>query len=137
MRGFAPLECGFIRAYAGFSCKPSHSLSVLLVALAVLMVSVKIKPTPVTGRVPWPTNKLEPTVLSPHEFAVLLLVNDGAESDDLDRADVEALIERQLVTLERRGPDHSYARVTLQGYALLKASGHVRTYGRRTMAVSH
>ncbi|CAJ0699356.1 hypothetical protein R11007_03021 [Ralstonia holmesii] len=86
---------------------------------------------------PWPTDKLEPTVLSPHEFAVLLLVNDGAESDDLDRADVEALIERQLVTLERRGPDHSYARVTLQGYVLLKASGHVRTSGRRSMAASH
>lgn len=66
------------------------------------------------SRMPWPTDKLEPTVLSPHEFAVLLLVNDGAESDDLDRADVEALIERQLVTLERRGPDHSYARVTLR-----------------------
>ncbi|TXD56085.1 hypothetical protein FUT88_20285 [Ralstonia sp. TCR112] len=76
-------------------------------------------------------------MLSPHEFAVLLLVNDGAESDDLDRADVEALVERQLVTLERRGPDHSYARVTLQGYVLLKASGHVRTIGRRAVAVPH
>ncbi len=76
-------------------------------------------------------------MLSPHEFAVLLLVNDGAESDDLDRADVAALIERQLVTLERRGPDHCYARVTLQGYALLKASGHVRSGGRRAVAVSH
>ena len=48
---------------------------------------------------------LELTVLSTHEFAVLLLVNDGAEPDELDRADVEALIERQLVTLEHRGPD--------------------------------
>lgn len=76
-------------------------------------------------------------MLSPHEFAVLLLVNDGAESDDLDRADVEALIERQLVTLERRGPNRCYARVTLQGYILLKASGHVRSSGRRAAAVPH
>jgi len=75
-------------------------------------------------------------VLSPHEFAVLLLVNDGAASDDLDRADVEALIERQLVTLECRGPNRCYARVTLQGYVLLKASGHVRT-SRRAVAVAH
>ncbi len=76
-------------------------------------------------------------MLSPHEFAVLLLVNDGVESTELDRADVEALIERQLVTLERRGPDHSYARVTLQGYAFLKASGHVRSSGRRVAVVPH
>jgi len=82
-------------------------------------------------------NKLESTVLSPHEFAVLLLVNEGTEAADLDRADVEALIEHKLVTLERRGPDHCYARVTLQGYVFLKASGHVRSSGRRVAAVPH
>lgn len=76
-------------------------------------------------------------MLSPHEFAVLLLVNDGAESAELDQADVEALIERQLVTLECQGPDRCYARVTLQGYVFLKASGHVRTSGRRTAADLH
>lgn len=63
-------------------------------------------------------------MLSPHEFAVLLLINDSAESCELDRADVEALIERQLVTLERCGPDHSYAQVTPQGHAFLKACGY-------------
>lgn len=76
-------------------------------------------------------------MLSPHEFAVLLLVNEGTEAEDLDRADVEALIERQLVTLERSDPDHCYARVTLQGYAFLKASGHVRASGRRVAALAH
>lgn len=76
-------------------------------------------------------------MLSPHEFAVLLLVNEGAEAADLDRADVDALIERQLVTLERRSPDQCYARVTLQGYVFLKASGHVRSSGRRVAAMSH
>lgn len=76
-------------------------------------------------------------MLSPHEFAVLLLVNDGVASDDLDPADMEALIERELVTLERRGPDRCYARVTLQGYVLLKASGHARPSARRMAAVPH
>jgi hypothetical protein len=80
---------------------------------------------------------LESTVLSPHEFAVLLLVNVGAEAAELDRADVEALIEHQLVTLERRGPDRCYVRVTLQGYAFLKASGHVRASGQRAVAAVH
>ena len=104
-------------------------------ALAVLMVSVNQAHR--RGGVPWPTNKLESTVLSPHEFAVLLLVNDGVASDDLDRADMEALIEQELVTLERRGPDRCYARVTLQGYVFLKASGHARPGARRVAAAPH
>jgi hypothetical protein len=76
-------------------------------------------------------------VLSPHEFAVLLLVSDSAESCELDPADVDALIERKLVTLERDGPDRSYARVTLQGHAFLKACGHARAGGRRTPLIAH
>ncbi|MHA6911034.1 hypothetical protein ACQUJS_21920 [Ralstonia pseudosolanacearum] len=78
-------------------------------------------------------------MLSPHEFAVLLLVNDedGAESREFNRADVQALIEHQLVTLERRGPDHCYAHVTLQGYRFLKASGHARASRRKAMSVVH
>ncbi|AXV84735.1 hypothetical protein GO998_17935 (plasmid) [Ralstonia syzygii] len=69
-------------------------------------------------------------MLSPHEFAVLLLVNDNTEACELDLADIEALVERQLVTLERRGPNHSYARITLQGHLFLKACGHVRANAR-------
>lgn len=76
-------------------------------------------------------------MLSPHEFAVLLLVNDSAESHELDRADVEALIEQKLVTLERQGLDQAYARVTAQGRALLKAFGHARAGERRTSAYAH
>ncbi len=76
-------------------------------------------------------------MLSPHEFAVLLLVSDSAESCELDPADVEALIERKLIALECDGPGHSYARVTLQGHAFLKACGHVRAGGRRTPLVAH
>ncbi len=71
-------------------------------------------------------DKPEMTVLSPHEFAVLLLVNDSAEACELDRADIETLVERQLVTLERRGPNHSYAQLTIQGHLFLKACGHAQ-----------
>lgn len=76
-------------------------------------------------------------MLNPRGFVTLSLVNDGVKSDDLDRADVEAFTRRQLVTPERRGPDHCYARVTLQDYALLEASGYVRTSNHRTVTVSH
>ncbi|WP_412770786.1 hypothetical protein [Ralstonia solanacearum] len=82
----------------------------------------------VTGdrRVTPKADKPEMTVLSPHEFAVLLLVNDSAEACELDRADIETLVERQLVTLERRGPNHSYAQLTIQGHLFLKACGHAQ-----------
>lgn len=76
-------------------------------------------------------------MLSPHEFAVLLLVNDSVESRELDRADVEALIEHKLVTLERQELGHIYARVTAQGHALLKAFGHAHAGGRPTAACIH
>lgn len=76
-------------------------------------------------------------MLSHHEFAVLLLVNDSGEPRDLDRADIEALIERKLVTLEHHGPDRCYAQVTPQGAAFLKACGHARVGGRRTSPTVH
>ena len=37
---------------------------------------------------------------SPHEFATLMLLQDAPDQIDLDRADLEALLERQLITLE-------------------------------------
>lgn len=76
-------------------------------------------------------------MLSPHEFAVLLLVNDNVESRELDRADVEALIEHKLVTLERQGSTAAYARVTAQGHAFLKACGLVRIGDRQEPACVH
>ncbi|QOK87891.1 hypothetical protein HF907_15320 [Ralstonia pseudosolanacearum] len=76
-------------------------------------------------------------MLSPHEFAVLLLVDDSTESSELDRADVEALIERKLVTLECYEPDRCYARVTARGQAFLYACGHVRAGARRTSFAFH
>ncbi|MFM0390082.1 hypothetical protein [Paraburkholderia dipogonis] len=40
-------------------------------------------------------------MLSPLEFATLMLLKDAPDSIDLDRADLEALLERQLVTLDQ------------------------------------
>lgn len=65
-------------------------------------------------------------MLSHHEFATLVLVNDSADPMELDRADVQTLLAHQLVTLEPLGPNHSRPRVTTQGYAFLQAFGRVR-----------
>jgi hypothetical protein len=40
-------------------------------------------------------------MLSPHEFATLLLLKDAPDQLQLDRAELDTLLERQLVTLER------------------------------------
>lgn len=65
-------------------------------------------------------------MLSHHEFATLVLVNDSSDSPELDRTDVEALLAHQLITLERIGPTLSRPQVTIQGYRLLKAHGRIR-----------
>nr|WP_081623789.1 hypothetical protein [Cupriavidus sp. UYPR2.512] len=65
-------------------------------------------------------------MLSHHEFATLVLVNGSSDPTELDRADMDALLAYQLVTLERLGPKHSRPQVTIQGYAFLKAFGRVR-----------
>lgn len=75
-------------------------------------------------------------MLSPHEFATLVLVSDSADATALDGADMEALLACQLITLERRGPNHSRAQVTIQGYAFLKALGHTCTKRSRATLVS-
>jgi len=75
-------------------------------------------------------------VLSHHECATLVLVNDGSDPAELDSADVEALCARQLVTLERLGPNHSRPRVTTQGYAFLQAFGRVRASDCRARQAS-
>jgi len=65
-------------------------------------------------------------VLSHHEFATLVLVNDSSDPAELDSAVVEALRAHELVTLESLGPNCIRPQVTVQGYAYLKALGRVR-----------
>jgi hypothetical protein len=39
-------------------------------------------------------------MLSPHEFATLMLIKDAPDQIELDRAELDTLLERQLISLE-------------------------------------
>ncbi|ANB72676.1 hypothetical protein WN982_08500 [Paraburkholderia sp. IMGN_8] len=65
-------------------------------------------------------------MLSPHEFATLMLLKDAPDPIDLDRADLEALLERQLVTLEQLAHGQQRPLITINGYSVLKAAARVR-----------
>jgi hypothetical protein len=62
-------------------------------------------------------------MLSPHEFATLLLVHDTRDRLELDPVDLEALLERGLVSLEECAAGHWCPHITPHGFALLKAVG--------------
>jgi hypothetical protein len=71
----------------------------------------------------------ETNVLSPHELATLLLISDGPDSLDstdsrqIDPADLNALVDKQLVQLEVLHGCHQSPRITSHGYSMLKAMG--------------
>jgi hypothetical protein len=65
-------------------------------------------------------------MLSPHEFATLMLLKDAPDPIDLDRADLEALLERQLITLEQLTHGQQRPLITINGYSVLKAAARVR-----------
>ncbi|WP_322014870.1 hypothetical protein [Paraburkholderia sp. J12] len=60
-------------------------------------------------------------MLSPHEFATLLLVKDAPNQIDMDREELDALLERQLVQLERLASGHQQWRLTETGDSALRA----------------
>jgi hypothetical protein len=60
-------------------------------------------------------------MLSPHEFATLLLVKDAPNQVDMERAELDALLERQLVQLERLASGREQWRVTESGDSALRA----------------
>ena len=60
-------------------------------------------------------------MLSPHEFATLLLVKDAPDQLQLDRTELDTLIERQLVTLERLASGNQRPQLTIDGDSLLQA----------------
>jgi hypothetical protein len=64
---------------------------------------------------------MERTMLSPHEFATLLLVNDAPNQVDMQREELDALLERQLVQLERLASGNDEWRVTESGDTALRA----------------
>ncbi|HTR10669.1 MAG TPA: hypothetical protein VMJ11_29240 [Paraburkholderia sp.] len=59
-------------------------------------------------------------MLSPHEFATLMLVKDAPDAI-ADRAELDALVERQLVALEERAGGNLLPRLTQEGGSILEA----------------
>lgn len=60
-------------------------------------------------------------MLSPHEFATLMLIKSAPEQIELDRAELGILLEQQLVALEDLAPGVKLPRVTCNGDSLLQA----------------
>ena len=54
-------------------------------------------------------------MLSPHEFGTLMLVKAAPDQIDLDREELDVLLERQLVELEDLASGHPRPRLTLNG----------------------
>lgn len=61
-------------------------------------------------------------MLTPHEFATLMLVREAPDRADLNPADLNALLEYQLVSLEKLTSGCKYLNLTDQGYFVLKAA---------------
>jgi hypothetical protein len=60
-------------------------------------------------------------MLSPHEFATLLLVKDAPNQLDMERQELDALLERQLVQLEKLASGNQRWRLTESGDTALRA----------------
>jgi hypothetical protein len=60
-------------------------------------------------------------MLSPHEFATLMLIKHSPDQIELDRAELDALLERQLISLENLASGRARPRVTSDGDSILKA----------------
>ncbi|AJW44520.1 MULTISPECIES: hypothetical protein [Ralstonia] len=60
-------------------------------------------------------------MLSPHEFATLMLVSQSPEQVDMNRAELDTLLERQLVMLEKSAEGHRRAQLTDRGQSFLEA----------------
>jgi len=65
-------------------------------------------------------------MLSPHEFATLMLVKNAPDQIDLDRAELDTLLERQLVALELLASGHPRPRLTRDGDSVLQAVARKR-----------
>jgi len=64
---------------------------------------------------------MENTMLSPHEFATLLLLQDAPHQMDLVRDALDALLERQLVQLENLASGRQLWSLTASGDSTIKA----------------
>ncbi|WP_434665322.1 hypothetical protein P5W99_27635 [Paraburkholderia sp. A3BS-1L] len=60
-------------------------------------------------------------MLSPHEFATLMLVKSSPEQIDMDRKELDTLLEQQLVSLESLSTGMHRPCITDHGEFLLEA----------------
>ena len=60
-------------------------------------------------------------MLSPHEFATLMLVKSAPEQIDLNREELDTLLERQLIALEQLATGARRPRLTHDGDSVLRA----------------
>lgn len=60
-------------------------------------------------------------MLSPHEIATLMLVKNAPDQFDAEPTDINALLERQLVTLDKHVSGQYRLRLTDRGQILLRA----------------
>jgi hypothetical protein len=70
-------------------------------------------------------------MLTPHEFATLMLVRQAPEQLDMNRAELDALLERQLVMLEHCASGARRAHLTGKGRMFLNALQPDDTSGSR------
>ncbi|CAN0625415.1 conserved protein of unknown function [Burkholderia multivorans] len=59
-------------------------------------------------------------MLSPHEISALMLVKESPDQIDMEREELDTLLDQQLVVLERLASGMRRARVTNDGESLLQ-----------------
>lgn len=65
-------------------------------------------------------------MLSPHEFATLILLREERDPHDLDPVDLDSLLCHQLVMLEKSPSGQAFPRITHRGHSILDAVGRAR-----------
>jgi hypothetical protein len=65
-------------------------------------------------------------MLSPHEFATLMLIKDAPDRVELGRAELDTLLERQLISLEDLASGRPRVHVTSDGDSILEAVSRMR-----------
>jgi len=62
----------------------------------------------------------ETQMLSPHEFATLMLISSSPEQIDMKREELDTLLEHQLVALEQLTSGEQRPRLTPDGDSILR-----------------
>jgi hypothetical protein len=65
-------------------------------------------------------------MLSPHEFAALMLVNSAPEQIEPDHIDLATLLERRLVSFENLEGNRRRPALTESGLSILEAAARYR-----------